>query len=95
MFRLVFYLFLSVVLISIIRAIVGAVLRGFAAMFQTTQAPAQTQRGSAVPLTGELKRDPVCGTYTVAANAIQHSLGGQTYYFCSARCRDEFVARRK
>jgi YHS domain-containing protein len=95
MFRLVFYLFLSVVLISIVRAILGVILKGFSSLFQTTQPAHPVARATGTPLTGELKRDPVCGTYTVASNAIQHSVKGETFYFCSARCRDEFAAQRR
>ncbi len=94
MFRLVFYLFLSVVLISIVRAILGVVLKGFSSLFQTAP-PAHPVTRAPLPLTGELKRDPVCGTYTVASNAIQHSVKGETFYFCSPRCRDQFVAQQR
>ena len=93
MFRLIFYLIVSIFLISILRAVVGVVLKGFASMFQNAQPPSRrpVQPGG-IPLTGELKRDPVCGTYTVASNAIQQNVNGQTYYFCSSRCRDEYLA---
>jgi YHS domain-containing protein len=37
-----------------------------------------------------LKKDPVCGTFVSAATAMQKSKGGETYYFCSAECRDKF-----
>src|SRR5689334_9153108 len=38
-------------------------------------------------------RDPVCGM-TVDPHTAKHRAGhlGQTYYFCSARCREKFVA---
>lgn len=93
MFRLLFYLIVGIFLISILRAVVGIVLKGFASMFQNAQPPQRrpVQPGG-TPLTGELKRDPVCGTYTVASNAIQQNVGGQTFYFCSSRCRDEYLA---
>jgi YHS domain-containing protein len=45
-----------------------------------------------VPLSGELKKDPSCGTYISAATAIKQTVGGQTYHFCSAECRDKYVA---
>lgn len=38
-------------------------------------------------------RDPVCGMMLEKQGApaqIQHQ--GQTYYFCSVQCRDEFVS---
>ncbi len=94
MFRLVVYLFLTILLISVVRAILRTVLQGFASLFQTSQQTPvrQAQRPNDVPLTGELKRDPVCGTYTVASNAIRQDVNGQTLYFCSNRCRDEYMS---
>ena len=38
---------------------------------------------------GELVRDPQCGTYVPKARAIAVQRGGETLYFCSAKCRDE------
>lgn len=94
MVRFVVYLFLSIFVISIARALIRAVLQGFASLFQTQQSsPARQQpRPPSMPLTGELKRDPVCGTYTVEAHAIRQTINGETLYFCSSRCRDEYVA---
>jgi len=38
-----------------------------------------------------MPRDPVCGmNVEEGKNAIRSEYKGQTYYFCSARCRDEF-----
>ncbi len=94
MFRLVVYLFLSIVVISVVRAFLRIVLQGFASLFRTQEStPArQGPRPPDIALTGELKRDPVCGTYTVEAHAIRQTINGETLYFCSSRCRDEYLA---
>jgi len=93
MFRAIFYLLLTVVVISVVRSIVGIVLRGFAeAMKPGSASPANGARPSGqIPLTGELKKDPVCGTYIAAASSIQEKVGGQTFHFCSRECRDKYV----
>lgn len=93
MFRFVFYLLSSLFLISILRAVFGILAKTFGSFFQTQDVsrPQPQARPQNLPITGELKRDPVCGTYTVATTAIQKTLNGETHYFCSARCRDEFV----
>ena len=39
---------------------------------------------------GELVRDPNCGTYVPKASAIAVQAGGETRYFCSTKCRDEY-----
>ena len=45
---------------------------------------------AAVPATA---RDPVCGmSVAVAAASHQADVGGRTYYFCCAHCREQFLA---
>ena len=41
----------------------------------------------------KLQRDPVCGTFVSPNSALTHSTGAITLYFCSDRCRDEYLAR--
>ena len=43
--------------------------------------------GQTVPLV----KDPICGTYVVGGKALSASSGDTIHYFCSERCRDEFV----
>ena len=74
---------LVVVLIrSIIKSLMGAV----------SPRPSQPKRGTPppVPAGGELKRDPVCGTYVSAATSLSRTVSGETVYFCSKECRDRF-----
>ncbi len=98
MFRLVFELLLTVVVLTVLKSIVGIVLRGMSgAMSDTLKrdpgAPSGRPRNShEIPLTGELKKDPVCGTYISAATSIKEKVGGQTFHFCSQECRDKYVA---
>jgi uncharacterized protein len=42
----------------------------------------------------KMARDPVCGTYVVPGKALEASHGGETMYFCSERCRDEWARSR-
>jgi YHS domain-containing protein len=94
MFRAIFYLLLTVVVITVLKSIVGTVLKGVAeAMRAGSNAPGPASRPAAqVPLTGELKKDPVCGTYIAAATSIKEQVGRETYHFCSQECRDKYVA---
>ena len=41
----------------------------------------------------KLQRDPVCGTFVSPSTALAHPTGTTVLYFCSDRCRDEYVAR--
>ena len=96
MFRVIFYLLLTVVVITVLKGIVGIVLKGVAeAMKAGSNGPGVRSPNEAshqVPLTGELKKDPVCGTYIAAATSIHEKVGGQTFHFCSQQCRDKYVA---
>jgi YHS domain-containing protein len=96
MFRVISYLLLTVVAISVLKSIVGIVLKGVAqAMKGSSSGPgarSSNQAPNQVPLTGELKKDPVCGTYIAAASSIKETVAGQTIHFCSAQCRDKYVA---
>ena len=93
MFRIIFYLLVSIFLITIVRSVLGIILRGFSQLLSPGR-PEQAKRSPAdgVPLSGELKKDPTCGTYISAASSIKQTVGGQTYHFCSADCRDKYVA---
>jgi YHS domain-containing protein len=93
MFRAIFYLLLTVVVISVLKSIVGIVLKGVSeAMKPSSATPGTPRPSNQVPLTGELKKDPVCGTYIAAASSIKETVAGQTIHFCSGQCRDKYVA---
>jgi YHS domain-containing protein len=92
MFRLITYLLILVLLITILRNVIRFVTRMFVNAVQASNAQNSSGRPQPeVPLTGELKKDPVCGTYTAAATSVHQIVGGQTYYFCSVECRDKFA----
>jgi YHS domain-containing protein len=40
-----------------------------------------------------LERDPVCGTYVAPGSSLSLTSGGTTQYFCSEKCRSEYLAR--
>jgi YHS domain-containing protein len=43
-----------------------------------------------VPAIGELKKDPVCGTYVSAAASITRTVNGKTLHFCSEDCSRKY-----
>jgi YHS domain-containing protein len=89
MFRVVLYLLLAIVLISMLRGVIGVIGKLFG---DFVNPPQQAARRPSVPSGGELKKDPVCGTFISPATAVQKRVGGMVYYFCSAECRDKFRA---
>jgi YHS domain-containing protein len=93
MFRVIFYIIFTVVFISVLRAVMRIVVRGVSEVLKPDSRPPSAQPSSPqIPLTGELKKDPSCGTYISAATSIKENLGGQTFHFCSKECRDKYVA---
>ena len=52
------------------------------------------RRSGGVPARGmQMVRDPVCGTFVVAARAVTIADGRTRVYFCSDACRDTYRAR--
>jgi YHS domain-containing protein len=39
---------------------------------------------------GDLKRDPVCGTYVSTSVSVKRTVKGQVVHFCSNECRDKY-----
>jgi uncharacterized protein len=42
----------------------------------------------------EMVQDPNCLTYIPKGSAIRKSMGGETYFFCSQKCVDEFQRKK-
>jgi YHS domain-containing protein len=67
----------------------------FRSLFQTrrdvTRQAAAPSRPNVV-VGGELKKDPVCGTYVSAGASVTRTVDGQVVHFCSKECRDKFRA---
>jgi YHS domain-containing protein len=91
MIRAILYLIATVLIISVLRSVIGVILKGFSELFHPAP-PTSAARHPSVPAGGELKKDPVCGTFIAASTSLQKRVGGETYYFCSAECRDKFRA---
>jgi YHS domain-containing protein len=92
MFRIIFWLLGLVVAISFLRGVIGIVMRVLAELFNPRPSQPGQRLDNQVPLSGELKKDPSCGTYIAAASSLKESVGGETFYFCSKQCRDKYVA---
>ncbi|HEY1757429.1 MAG TPA: YHS domain-containing protein [Bryobacteraceae bacterium] len=93
----ILYLIAGVLILGVLRSIIGVVLKGVGDFFSTPSSPSAgtgqagtSARGPSIPPAEALKKDPVCGTYLAPSSAIQKTVGGKTYYFCSAECRDKF-----
>ena len=86
--RLIFYVVVGVIILTLLRSVVEAVGKAFAGATSSPSTPPAERPSGQSPQS--LKKDPVCGTFVSEATAMQKSKGGETYYFCSAECRDKF-----
>ena len=94
MFRALLYLIGIMLVLSVVRSVMGIITKAFTGLSDTSgvRAGASPRPPSSAPTGGELKKDPVCGTFISTTTAFQKYAGGQTYYFCSVECRDKFQA---
>ncbi len=91
MIKVVLYLLLIVVLISIIRSVLGVAAKALGGFFGSAGAG---QNASNTPQhAGELKRDPVCGTYVSTATSVKRTIAGQVVHFCSESCSARYIAK--
>ena len=71
---------------------VRSLLRNFLAGFSRNrmQPGSAARQAPDVPAAGELKKDPVCGTYVSTAASVTRTIGGEVMHFCSKECRDKY-----
>ena len=92
MLRTFLYIVIGLFLITVIRLFAGVILKGIGEMLQPSQPEtAAKSTGSDTPLGGELKRDPVCGTFVATSTSIKKTVHGETVHFCSPECRDKYT----
>ena len=83
-----FLLWLVRLLILIL--IVRLIVRGVTAMMRAGASDRPAQMPERVG--GTLVRDPHCGTYIPASRALVAGTGADVHSFCSATCRDAWLA---
>jgi YHS domain-containing protein len=72
--------------------IVRSMIRGFLANQRKVGNAPRSSSGGQPPVAagGELKKDPVCGTYVSTTASFTRNAHGEVLYFCSKECRDKF-----
>jgi len=87
MFRNVIRLFLVFIVAVFIRQAAVLLMRAFSPRAEgPSRSPAQPREQSG----GELKKDPVCGTFVAVASSIKRNVNGEVVHFCSTACRDKY-----
>jgi hypothetical protein len=92
LFRIIPILLIIVMLITILRSVIGVVMKLFGNMVSGPGGASGSATGAKRPpiqVSGELHRDPVCGTFVAGSTAFQRQDAGQTFYYCSENCRSQ------
>ncbi len=90
MFRAILEFLALMVFFAVARSVISTMMR-VAGTYSTPQAGAKQQnRDGEIRSAGELRQDPVCGTFIPIATSLKQIVNGETVYFCSASCRDKF-----
>lgn len=76
-------------LLLVIPTLLRFLLSLFKSLLGPSSPPASRSRSQPpdIPLQGELKRDPVCGTYVSTATSFKKTVDGEVIHFCSEECR--------
>jgi hypothetical protein len=87
-FGLIRNLLILVLLITVLRSVIGFVMKLFGTFVSGASPGAMPRQSSqATPITGELHRDPVCGTFVASSTEFQRAEGKQRFYYCSEDCQ--------
>jgi YHS domain-containing protein len=90
MFNFLFRFIALLVAFAVIRSIIGMIARFFKQVTQNTQVPANPNQPPIIQSGGELRKDPVCGTFVSTGTSLKKTVNGEVIYFCSTTCRDKF-----
>jgi hypothetical protein len=87
MLRMIAYLLMTILVVTVLRTVIGVVMKGLSGAFSSPDnTPAQRQSAE-VPAAGELRKDPVCGVYVPTTTAFKRTTKGETVYYCSEACQ--------
>ena len=84
-------LFRSLLLFLLVLFLVRAVWRLLSGVVQGAASGSAPGRRPATPPAVKMERDPVCGTYVIPGKALELARGGDRLFFCSERCRDQWL----
>jgi YHS domain-containing protein len=97
MLRALVEMVVTLVAVYLVREVLAILSKSFKGGFGGFSGPGGSGAGpggappkSPAGTIGELKKDPVCGTFISTQTAFQKAVRGETYYFCSTQCRDKF-----
>jgi uncharacterized protein len=90
MFRLLFRFLVMLLLFALLRYVISTVGRMFSQAKNPQPPPHRVNETTNAAAGGELKQDPVCGTFVPITTSVKKNVNGELIHFCSAACRDKF-----
>ena len=86
-----------VAIVWIVRFLLSNLIGGSSRAQRSSQTygAASNQRPSEPAVsTGEMKKDPQCGTYVSTELSLKARYGGEVLHFCSQECQDAYLQAR-
>ena len=81
-------MFVRLILWAIFGLLVYTVVQAAWRAFHARPAPSPPEKSRG----GEtMERDPQCGTFVPRGDAVAATVRGERHWFCSTRCRDEYL----
>ena len=100
--RFAFFIIRLLVIFGLLRYAIGFIAKLIGGMMRSARFPDRRQPADSQPdmrssagmpaSAGELRKDPVCGTFIPIGTSLKKTVNGETVHFCSADCRDKFKA---
>lgn len=85
------YLIVEIVLPILVFLFVRSILKTLFSSSRGVRTRGQAPpRDAGIVSGGELKKDPVCGTYVSTALSVTRTVNGEVVHFCSKECRDKY-----
>ncbi len=87
-----------IVFLLIARSVISSVwqlVRGISQQGPLSQGTAERASPEQMHTSGQLRKDPVCGTFVATSTPYSQISDGTTQYFCSKACAELFKTERK
>jgi YHS domain-containing protein len=84
------FLFLEVLLPLLLFWLVRNILRTILGGMKSSSLRKSSRPSPTVHTVGELKKDPVCGTFVSVDASVTKRVNGELVHFCSPGCRDNY-----
>jgi YHS domain-containing protein len=91
MLRNLVRLLIGIVIVALVRYVMVMISQAFTQMSGGGQAKNDSPQTKQSQSGGELKKDPVCGTFVATASSVKSTVNGEVIHFCSTTCREKYL----